>query len=271
MIFSIKSAFALIVFTAFAASGVCAQTPYAELDEQTRRLRIGKRTNIPQLAQILTQSCETEMEKCRVFFVWISENISYDIETLEKQKARETKGLAPQEASEVLIRRTGVCEGYVSLFIELCREVGIRTIRIPGHIKLGARVANVGHVWLMLTPTVIGACSIRHGEADIKTRTPESFRKSCLKIISTPTPSLSSKPTTHPIRWLKCFPDPLLSKLLQTESRPNASAKRPSLAILRDSMRGRTASRPGFSFLLRCRPCALPSARCDSTPITAKR
>ncbi|MFN4080136.1 MAG: transglutaminase domain-containing protein [Saprospiraceae bacterium] len=149
MEFSIKNAFALTIVMAYAASGVCAQTKYAELDEQTRRLRLTKKADIPQLARILTQNCKDETEKCRAFFVWISENITYDVETLERQKARNTKGLASQEATEVLIRRTGVCEGYVSLFIELCREAGIRTIRIPGHSKSGGRVAGVGHVWLM--------------------------------------------------------------------------------------------------------------------------
>lgn len=149
MLFRKNTALAIVGLLLLPALSALAQNPYADLDEEVRQLRVKRKTKIPELAAALTQNRKTEMEKCRAIFVWIVENITYDMATLEKQKVRSKDKLPSQEAADVLADRLGVCEGYTNLFMALCQQAGIRTVAIPGKSKSAGEVSNVGHIWLM--------------------------------------------------------------------------------------------------------------------------
>lgn len=149
MLFRKNIALAIVGLLLLPALSTLAQNPYADLDEEVRQLRIKRKTEIPELAAVLTQNRKTEMEKCRAIFVWIVENIAYDVATLEKQKARSRDKLPAQEAADVLASQLGVCEGYANLFVALCQQAGIRTIVIPGKSKSAGEIAGVGHIWIM--------------------------------------------------------------------------------------------------------------------------
>ena len=61
--------------------------------------------------QYLIQPAQNELEKARVLFRWIAENIAYDV----------TYDHAHQSPEDVLETGTAVCAGYSGLYGSLCR------------------------------------------------------------------------------------------------------------------------------------------------------
>jgi len=81
------------------------------------------------LAKWLTEPGRTEREKARAIFRWITANISYD--AVSFFSGRMVRG----SARDALRSRTGVCEGYASLFTELCRRAGLTVEEVTGFAK----------------------------------------------------------------------------------------------------------------------------------------
>lgn len=68
--------------------------------------------------QSTLQVARNTEEKVRVLHRWIAQNISYNLEGLHSGSSGDTS------AESVLQSRTGVCQGYVTLFKALCGEAG---------------------------------------------------------------------------------------------------------------------------------------------------
>ena len=75
------------------------------------------KTRPKQLVEYLTRDLKTDLEKHRVLFRWICENIKYDM--VENKRAVVSAGSQKMEA----VLRTGlaVCTGYSHLYQELCK------------------------------------------------------------------------------------------------------------------------------------------------------
>ncbi|XP_071086010.1 kyphoscoliosis peptidase-like [Haliotis cracherodii] len=86
-------------------------------------------SSVSSLAQYLVKPALTDMEKVRAFYMWITHNISYDAAGFQRDY------IGPQDAESVLKMATGVCEGFATLFKELCREVNIPCKKISGFAK----------------------------------------------------------------------------------------------------------------------------------------
>jgi transglutaminase/protease-like cytokinesis protein 3 len=102
-----------------------------------------------QLAQLITASSTTELQKVTAIFRWVTDNISYRTSvniyrkngTLRRHQVQEeedTAALKPlneRVAIGVLKERTSVCNGYARLFTTLCDYAGIRSEIISGYAK----------------------------------------------------------------------------------------------------------------------------------------
>ncbi|XP_046575360.1 kyphoscoliosis peptidase-like isoform X2 [Haliotis rubra] len=101
------------------------------------------------LAHYLVKPALNDVGRVRAFYMWITSNISYDAAGFQSDS------IGPQDAGTVLRHRTGVCEGFATLFKELCREVHIPCKKIsgfakcfghhPGHIYTADEESN--HTW----------------------------------------------------------------------------------------------------------------------------
>jgi transglutaminase/protease-like cytokinesis protein 3 len=100
------------------------------------------------LAEQLTEKCATDMEKVTAIFRWITDNISYNIKAINKNRnpldiyddddtSKTLKPLDERVAETVLKRRTAVCDGYSRLFKTLCDHIGIRSEIITGYARAG--------------------------------------------------------------------------------------------------------------------------------------
>ena len=99
------------------------------------------------LAQRLSSSYVTDVEKTRSIFRWITENIAYRTKNfpawrkgakyLIDEEAEDTLSASLNEriAVEVLRKKEAVCDGYARLFKTLCDYAGIRSEIITGYAR----------------------------------------------------------------------------------------------------------------------------------------
>ncbi len=119
------------------------------------------------LSKNITATSATELEKVTAIFKWITENVSYKINSKgssvktgkssikKKEDDKEDDGplkpLTERVAEIVLSKREAVCDGYARLFTTLCNYAGIRSEIIVGYAKSGTNKPmqrfGVNHYW----------------------------------------------------------------------------------------------------------------------------
>ncbi|XP_028826190.1 kyphoscoliosis peptidase [Denticeps clupeoides] len=81
------------------------------------------------IVRSITRIAKTELEKLRAIWVWLCHNIMYDLDGY--------MGVSPKVCSpeEVIKQGRGVCSGYSSICLEMCRDVGIECQEVSGYSK----------------------------------------------------------------------------------------------------------------------------------------
>lgn len=98
-----------------------------------------------QMMEYIKQNFTTDSDRVRAIYVWVTNNIKYDVERL-KMMDRDPNML-PQATGNVLISRKAVCQGYADLFVELCNGVGVKANVVAGYTKRQGIVSSIGHAW----------------------------------------------------------------------------------------------------------------------------
>lgn len=125
-----------------------AQTDYSTIDARAREVAFPKGQNTNRLATDLTANLKTEKEKVRAIFVWITDNIKYDIKTAMDEDAEAETVIEKQIPVNVLKAKKAVCAGYANLFDALCAAACIASLRVNGLSKNNrGRVSRIGHAW----------------------------------------------------------------------------------------------------------------------------
>lgn len=125
-----------------------AQNDFSEIDQLAKEVPSSASSSIDELANYLTQNAETELEKVRALYVWVTENIRYDTKLFFDEKATESKKAAKQEPEIVLKTKRGVCEGYSNLFHELAIRADLAAEKVSGFTKnQRGRIARTTHAW----------------------------------------------------------------------------------------------------------------------------
>ncbi len=119
---------------------------WAKLDAHALHTPQSATKNIIALADYLIQPCKNDMEKARVIFRWLANNIVYD------DVAYNTDALNIWSSEEVLDRRMGVCEDFSNLFLALSEAAGLEAVKISGYSKgygfsQGERFEKPNHAW----------------------------------------------------------------------------------------------------------------------------
>lgn len=115
-----------------------AQRPdYSELDERVRGLAKNE-ANPQDVAKIVCEGLESDIEKARAIFDWLSYNIAYDT------------SFKTYHAADAFKKRKGVCQGYAELFQEMADAVGLDSYMVSGTGYGGPSVGRGGHAWNMV-------------------------------------------------------------------------------------------------------------------------
>ena len=88
-------------------------------------------TSIKTLAAYLAKPACNDLEKVRALFVWITENIAYDVSSFVTGKIKPED----QKAEAVLQDRKAVCAGYAGLFAALGKAMGLEVVCVNGFAK----------------------------------------------------------------------------------------------------------------------------------------
>ena len=125
---------------------------YARVDGYAQSVPFPEKQNIPALAKALSHDCKTEKETVRAFFIWIAENIQYDIKGAQnKEGAGLQERVARQTPRRVLQSKKGVCAGYSNLLVALCEAAGIQAFKVDGFTKdHDGKVSPKGHAWCLV-------------------------------------------------------------------------------------------------------------------------
>ncbi|XP_047201610.1 kyphoscoliosis peptidase [Girardinichthys multiradiatus] len=85
--------------------------------------------DVKTIVQSITQGARNELEQLRAIWVWLCNNIEYDVGGFLGHSEK----LSSSE--EVIAAGRGVCCSYSNLCTEMCREVGIECQEVTGHSK----------------------------------------------------------------------------------------------------------------------------------------
>ena len=95
---------------------------------------------------IFNSPAENDLEKAWVVYVWITENIKYDVTGYKLSIIGET------DPNSLILNGKGFSEGYSSLFEYLCNSLGIECKKIIGYSKgfsyeIGSSFRKTNHSW----------------------------------------------------------------------------------------------------------------------------
>lgn len=106
-------------------------------------------TNEPQtLVNYLIKPAKNEWQKVRAIFIWITDNVTYDVDSYINNKVTFEKC----KAMNVFLTRKGVCSGYANLFEFLCGFAELDCKVVQGYAKgvghyYGKVYNNINHAW----------------------------------------------------------------------------------------------------------------------------
>jgi len=119
--------------------------------------------SLESLASKITYGLTDPRKKLDAIFVWVTDNIAYDIEGLEKSLSgrevypkfeleyTDSAELYPEYneavASMVIHRKKGICDGYAKLFKSLCNHSGIECEIVSGKTRKPLREELGLHAW----------------------------------------------------------------------------------------------------------------------------
>lgn len=103
-------------------------------------------------------------EKIRAIFTWLATNVTYDLKEYREggsiaysYRSPEDKTIKEKEFRSALVSRTlktgkGVCEGYASVFKDICERLGFEAVIIPGvarndESQIGKAPGESDHAW----------------------------------------------------------------------------------------------------------------------------
>lgn len=99
---------------------------------------------VSELADYLSKcnDARTQVEKAWLVFVWITDNIAYDVDSYRRRSNDKC------DSQSVLERGMAVCAGYANLFKDLCDLLKIECVKISGLSKvLGKSNGTESHAW----------------------------------------------------------------------------------------------------------------------------
>ena len=123
---------------------VAKPNPYATIDALALRLPDSSSRSVTSIAAYIDTHFATSTEKTRAIFVWIANNIQYDVVNMFALNFYEDPA---EKIDKPLKTRKGICENFASLFTAICNQAGIRSLVVEGYTKQRGFVGYIPHAW----------------------------------------------------------------------------------------------------------------------------
>lgn len=111
-------------------------------DLLARRIPDSLTTSSENIAKYIISNCLTEKSKVRTIYIWITENIQYDIDNRYSFE-QDTAGII----NKTLETRKGVCTNFAKLFNDIAIRSGVKSYVITGYTKDNGIVDYNPHAW----------------------------------------------------------------------------------------------------------------------------
>jgi hypothetical protein len=120
---------------------------FDKLDKYARNTPEKYSNSIKDLADYLVIPARNDLQKARLAFTWVATYIQYDAEAFNTGNYKNEFS-----ADSVLMRRTAVCEGYSTLFMELGLKMDLEVVKIVGYAKgygleINKKFPETNHAW----------------------------------------------------------------------------------------------------------------------------
>lgn len=136
----------LLLSVAAAEVGYAQANRFERVDAHALAAPVKIHRDVQKLARYLAIPAQTDEEKARAIYRWITQNIAYDT------KSFFDGGIKTYNAQQVLKRRVAICDGYATLFTALGSAMGLEVISVAGYAKGygtgdGHRFPEPNHAW----------------------------------------------------------------------------------------------------------------------------
>ncbi len=135
---------ALLSVSLWAQRPVAKPNPYASIDALALKLPDSSATTVDKIAGYINTHFTTPTEKTRAIFIWIANNIQYDVVNMFALNFYDDP---VENINRPLRTHKGICVNYASLFTAICNEVGIRSLVVAGYTKQRGFVGYIPHAW----------------------------------------------------------------------------------------------------------------------------
>ncbi len=131
----------LLLFTATQLKAQPATSNFEKIDQHALAAPDKVTKGVTSLAAYLTKEATTDLEKVRSFYVWMTANITYDVQKYldwgvgHTIMVDDTKVERRRIMQETLKNKLAVCQGYSELFDALCKEADIPSQIVIGYSK----------------------------------------------------------------------------------------------------------------------------------------
>jgi transglutaminase/protease-like cytokinesis protein 3 len=154
----------LLVFSAYSQHNDFNDIDFSHIDSIAINYQFKGDIDPIKVATDLTKGLEKDIDKYRVIFRWISENIDYDVKLYLKTVSHDydsrllpgkykrwNKKLIKLYTRHTIKKRMTICEGYSWLLETMCRTAGLSCVSISGHAKNEDSMIGVktkpNHAW----------------------------------------------------------------------------------------------------------------------------
>ncbi len=117
---------------------------YAYIDSKALRIPEAETYSTSSIANYIQGNFNTDKEKLRAIYTWITANIRYNKDSMYYRFWGEDP---ERKLSSVLKTRKGVCENFASLLTRIASKCGIQTYMVSGYTKMSGSVNWRGHSW----------------------------------------------------------------------------------------------------------------------------
>ena len=117
---------------------------YTQIDARALQLPDSASHDVARIAAYVNANFSTPTEKTRAIFIWIANNIDYDVVNMFALNFYEDP---VEKIAKPLRTRKGICENYASLFTAVCNQAGIRSLVVEGYTKQRGFVGYIPHAW----------------------------------------------------------------------------------------------------------------------------
>ncbi len=96
------------------------------------------------IARFVQQKYATKEDQLQVLYTWVINNIRYETDSSYYFNWSVD---ADAKIAATLRRRSGVCENFAALFVDLANKIGVPSYVVHGYAEGGGRSNNVAHSW----------------------------------------------------------------------------------------------------------------------------